>query len=67
MTRMGLVLTMMTVAFVVGSGTPRKRDQVLCGSGRDTVVVGPGGIDVVARDCKRVYVRAGQGDRLIRS
>jgi len=47
--------------------TPKKRDLVFCGSGRDTVVVDPGGIDFVASDCERVYVRTGQGDRLIRS
>ncbi len=47
--------------------TPKKRDLVFCGFGRDTVVVDPGGIDFVASDCERVYVRTGQGDRLIRS
>jgi Ca2+-binding RTX toxin-like protein len=47
--------------------TPKKRDLVFCGSGRDTVVVDPGGIDVVASDCERVYVRTGDGDNLIRS
>jgi len=47
--------------------TPKKRDLVFCGSGRDTVVVDPGGIDFVASDCERVYVRTGQGDTLIRS
>jgi len=47
--------------------TPKKRDLVFCGSGRDTVVVDPGGIDFVASDCERVYVRAGHGDTLIRS
>ena len=47
--------------------TPKKRDLVFCGSGRDTVVVDPGGIDFVASDCERVYARTGQGDRLIRS
>ena len=46
--------------------TPKKRDLVFCGEGRDTVVVDPGSIDVVARDCERVYVRTGQGDTLIR-
>ena len=47
--------------------TPKKRDLVFCGSGsRDTVVVDPGGIDFVASDCERVYVRTGQGDTLIR-
>jgi Ca2+-binding RTX toxin-like protein len=47
--------------------TPKKRDLVFCGSGRDTVVVDPGGIDFVASDCERVYARTGQGDTLIRS
>ena len=47
--------------------TPKKRDLVFCGSGRDTVVVDPGGIDFVASDCERVYVRTGHGDSLIRS
>ena len=47
--------------------THKKRDLVFCGSGRDTVVVDPGGIDFVASDCERVYVRTGQGDALIRS
>jgi Ca2+-binding RTX toxin-like protein len=47
--------------------TPKKRDLVFCGSGRDTVVVDPGGIDFAASDCERVYVRTGQGDKLIRS
>jgi hypothetical protein len=46
--------------------TPKKRDFVFCGSGRDTVVVDPGGVDYVASDCERVYVRTGQGDTLIR-
>lgn len=46
--------------------TPKKRDLVFCGSGRDTVVVDPGGIDFVASDCERVYVRTGHGDTLIR-
>ena len=46
--------------------TPKKRDLVFCGSGRDTVVVDPGGIDFVASDCEKVYVRTGQGDTLIR-
>lgn len=47
--------------------TPKKKDIVFCGSGsRDTVVVDPGGIDFVAKDCERVYVRTGQGDTLIR-
>ena len=47
--------------------TPRKRDLVFCGSGRDTVVVDPGGIDFVASDCERVYARTEHGDTLIRS
>lgn len=47
--------------------TPKKRDLVFCGSGRDTVVVDPGGIGFVAPDCERVYVRTGQGDTLVRS
>jgi Ca2+-binding RTX toxin-like protein len=47
--------------------TPKKRDLVFCGSGRDTVVVDPGGIDFVASDCEKVYVRTGHGDSLIRS
>jgi Ca2+-binding RTX toxin-like protein len=49
------------------NSTPKKRDVVFCGSGRDTVVVDPGGIDFVASDCERVYVRTGHGDTLIRS
>ncbi len=44
--------------------TPRKRDRVYCGDGRDVVVVDPGHVDVVASDCERVYVRTGQGDTL---
>ena len=47
--------------------TPKKRDLVFCGSGRDVVVVDPGGIDFVASDCEKVYVRTGQGDALVRS
>jgi Ca2+-binding RTX toxin-like protein len=47
--------------------TPKKRDLVFCGSGRDTVVMDPGGIDFAASDCERVYVRTGHGDTLIRS
>jgi Ca2+-binding RTX toxin-like protein len=47
--------------------TPKKRDLVFCGSGKDAVVVDPGGIDFVASDCERVYVRTGHGDTLIRS
>ena len=46
--------------------TPKKRDIVFCGSGRDTVVVDPGRVDVIASDCERVYERTGQGDTLIR-
>ncbi len=46
--------------------TPKKRDLVFCGSGTDAVVVDPGGIDFVASDCERVYVRTGQGDTLVR-
>jgi Ca2+-binding RTX toxin-like protein len=46
--------------------TPKKKDLVFCGSGRDTVVVDPGRIDVVASDCEKVYVRTGQGDTLVR-
>lgn len=46
--------------------TPKKKDLVFCGSGRDTVVVDPGGIDFVASDCERVYVRTGRGDTRIR-
>lgn len=46
--------------------TPKKKDLVFCGSGRDTVVVDPGRIDFVAEDCEKVYVRTGQGDTLIR-
>jgi hypothetical protein len=46
--------------------TPRKRDLVFCGAGRDAVVVDPGRVDFVASDCERVYVRTGQGDTLIR-
>ena len=46
--------------------TPKKKDLVFCGSGRDTVVVDPGRIDFVASDCERVYVMTGQGDSLIR-
>ena len=42
--------------------TPLKRDLVVCGSGRDTVVVDPGGIDTVAPDCEKVFVRTGEGD-----
>ena len=42
--------------------TPRKRDLVFCGSGKDTVVVDPGRIDKVAPDCERVLVRTGEGD-----
>ncbi len=42
--------------------TPKKRDLVFCGSGRDTVVVDPGNVDVVASDCERVFVRTGRGD-----
>jgi Ca2+-binding RTX toxin-like protein len=49
------------------STTPKKRDLMFCGTGRDTVVVDPGGIDFAASDCERVYVRTGQGDKLIRS
>ena len=44
--------------------TPKKKDLIFCGSGRDTVVVDPGGIDFVGRDCERVYVRTGRGDTL---
>ena len=47
--------------------TPKKRDLVFCGSGRDVVVIDPGRIDSVAPDCERVYVRTGRGDTLIRS
>lgn len=47
--------------------TLKKRDLVFCGSGRDVVVVDPGRVDFVARDCERVYVRTGRGDTLIRS
>lgn len=46
--------------------TPKKRDLVFCGSGGDTVVVDPGRVDFVARDCERVYVRTGEGDTLLR-
>lgn len=46
--------------------TPRKRDLVFCGSGRDVVIVDPGRIDVVTPDCERVYVRTGQEDTLVR-
>ena len=46
--------------------TPKERDRVYCGEGRDTVVVDPGRVDVVASDCERVYVRTGEGDTLIR-
>ncbi len=46
--------------------TPKKRDLIFCGSGRDTVVVDPGRIDFVASDCERVYVRTGRGDTFIR-
>lgn len=46
--------------------TPRRRDLVFCGPGRDVVVVDPGRVDVVAPDCEKVYVRTGQGDNLIR-
>lgn len=46
--------------------TPKKRDLVFCGPGRDTVVVDPGRVDFVASDCERVFVRTGQGDTLIR-
>jgi Ca2+-binding RTX toxin-like protein len=42
--------------------TPRKRDLIFCGPGRDTVVVDPGGIDEVAPDCEKVLVRTGEGD-----
>lgn len=47
--------------------TPKKKDLVFCGSGRDVVVVDPGRVDFVASDCERVYVRTGRGDTLIRS
>jgi Ca2+-binding RTX toxin-like protein len=42
--------------------TPKKRDLIFCGSGRDTVVVDPGRIDFVASDCEKVFVRTGRGD-----
>ncbi len=46
--------------------TPKKKDLVFCGDGKDTVVVDPGRVDFVASDCERVYVRTGQGDTLVR-
>jgi Ca2+-binding RTX toxin-like protein len=46
--------------------TPKQRDLVFCGPGRDVVVVDPGRVDFVASDCERVYVRTGRGDTLIR-
>ncbi len=37
-------------------GLPREKDVIFCGSGRDTVEVDPGRVDVVASDCERVEV-----------
>jgi Ca2+-binding RTX toxin-like protein len=42
--------------------TPKKKDLIFCGTGRDTVVVDPGGIDFVAKDCEKVFIRTGRGD-----
>lgn len=42
--------------------TPKKKDLVFCGSGRDTVAVDPGRIDFVAPDCEKVLIRTGRGD-----
>ena len=42
--------------------TPKKKDLVFCGSGRDTVAVDPGNVDFVAPDCEKVLIRTGRGD-----
>lgn len=46
--------------------TPKRKDLIYCGSGTDTVVVDPGGVDLAASDCERVFVRTGSGDTRIR-
>ena len=45
-----------------GNTTPKKRDLVFCGPGRDTVAVDPGHVDFVASDCEEVLIRTGHGD-----
>jgi Ca2+-binding RTX toxin-like protein len=42
--------------------TPRERDLIFCGSGRDVVAVDPGNVDFVAPDCEKVLIRTGHGD-----